>query len=72
MTILPKGCVCGHDHRTHRGENVAMCLECSCLDHESRCQNCGESATWPRLHADFDACSRRCVLQLEHATRVAA
>src|SRR5207253_1301429 len=67
VKILHKACTCGHDHRTHRGEDVAMCLECSCLDRVPRCQNCGEPATWPRIGGEHDTCSRRCLAQLEYA-----
>jgi hypothetical protein len=42
--ILPKGCVCGHDHHTHRDEQVDLCLECSCSELSLRCQNCGEDS----------------------------
>lgn len=65
--ILERACVCGHDHTTHRGEEVHYCLECSCSEHIPRCQNCGEESTLARLNSRFDVCSRRCALQLEYA-----
>lgn len=70
MSILCKGCTCGHDHKTHRGEDVHYCLECSCDEHIPRCQNCGEEANFgARLtNLRLDACSRKCALQLEYAT----
>lgn len=68
MTVLSKACVCGHDHRTHRGEDVDLCLDCSCSEYVERCQNCGEEA-WPIVKSGrYDACSRRCALQLEYAS----
>jgi hypothetical protein len=69
--ILPKGCVCGHDHETHRGEHVERCLECNCDEQLWRCQNCGDPLpTWPLHRATFHACSRKCLLQLEHAEQL--
>jgi hypothetical protein len=68
MSILRQGCVCGHDHKTHRGEDVHMCLECSCLEYRHRCQSCGEDA-YPTVAVagGYIACSRRCALQIEYA-----
>ena len=65
--IQSKGCVCGHDHQTDRGEPIDLCLECSCMGYEPRCQNCGESSYGGPLATIYDACSRRCQLQLEYA-----
>lgn len=69
MSILRKGCVCGHDHRTARDEPIDLCLEhpCQCDGWTPRCQNCGEPASGPVRVGGFDACSRRCALQIEHA-----
>lgn len=70
---LSKACVCGHNHKTYRGEDVHMCLDCQCDEFIPRCQNCGEPTPYPSL--DFprwDVCSRRCAFQLEHAERMAA
>ena len=65
--ILPKGCVCGHDHETERGEHIELCLECSCSNLSLRCQNCGETSMFMQRRSAFDACSPRCLLQLEYA-----
>lgn len=67
--ILPKGCICGHDHRTARDEPIDLCLEhaCRCDGWTPRCQNCGKEAGLASLTRVFDACSRRCILQLEYA-----
>lgn len=73
IQILPKGCMCGHDHRTHRGEEVHLCLECSCEDKQVRCQNCGGEVPYtgqPEARFDgryYDVCSSRCRTQLEYA-----
>jgi hypothetical protein len=76
IAILPAACVCGHDHKTHRGEDVYMCLECSCADHVPRCQNCAGAVPMypirPRLMPDHDACSARCKAQLEYALTLKA
>lgn len=72
MSILPKACVCGHDHETIRGERVHLCLDCSCDDYGPRCQNCGDLIEGWGLHIyvpGYDTCSRRCALQIEHALR---
>lgn len=66
LDVLPKRCVCGHDHTTARGEHVDLCLECRCDDYDRRCQNCGGSAFGgPR--GSYDACSLRCKAQLDYA-----
>lgn len=70
--ILPKGCVCGHDHETDRGEHIELCLECSCSGLSLRCQNCGEGSNPIRRRAGFDTCSDRCLLQLEYAASLKA
>jgi hypothetical protein len=67
MTILSKACVCGHDHTTHRGEDVTLCLDCSCYEHIPRCQNCGGESVWGLYDRKWDVCSLRCAYQLEHA-----
>lgn len=70
MSILPKACVCGHDHRTDHGEPISVCLECACIDEIPRCQNCGREAVG---QVDgMDACSRACAEQLKHAIARAA
>jgi hypothetical protein len=68
--ILPRGCVCGHNHKTHRNEPINLCLEsgCTCDEWTPRCQNCGEPVARISRHDGFDVCSRRCELQLEYAT----
>lgn len=64
---LPATCTCGHDHETHRGEFVAMCLECNCDDHGSQCQNCGAEAV---SFARPAFCSKACEAQLVLAERL--
>jgi len=71
--ILPKECMCGHVHETERGEEVELCLDCSCSDRLPRCQNCGGEAVWlGRGEGRFDACSGACLLQLEYADKLKA
>lgn len=67
MTVLSKACVCGHDHRTERNEPISLCLECSCMEWTPRCQNCGAEASGSILVPHYEACSRRCALQIEYA-----
>lgn len=70
--VLAKSCVCGHDHKTHRGESVGMCLDCSCIEYVPRCQNCGGETPYPRLVEDRDVCSLRCAAQLRYAESLEA
>lgn len=72
IRVLPKGCVCGHDHTTHRGEEVELCLECSCTEHRPRCQNCGEALEQFHVHLRYDACSRVCAMQLDYVDSLEA
>jgi hypothetical protein len=66
---LPKGCICGHDHRTARNVPIDICLALGCLcdGWTPRCQNCGEAIGTASLNSVYDFCSRRCGLQLEYA-----
>jgi hypothetical protein len=61
--------MCGHDHETHRGEHVDMCLDCSCDCEIMQCRNCGEEAII--LDRQIQACSQACLRQLEWAAQVA-
>jgi len=76
MSLLPHACVCGHDHETDRGEHVELCLDCSCSEMVTRCQNCGAAAehTLRSMVAgrEYEACSRRCALQIDYAARLAS
>jgi len=73
IRILPRACMCGHDHTTHRGERVTYCLDCQCDEEIPRCQNCGEESKWLGVRMRFDVCSHRCLQQLEYAeTRLAS
>lgn len=70
--ILGKGCMCGHDHHTHRGEFVDMCLECSCSNEVPCCQNCGSEVPVGRAEITidrrfYDVCSSSCQAQLTYA-----
>lgn len=74
MTVkYVSGCVCGHDHRTARGESIDLCLECQCTEFVAACANCGAEAWYGGLlHKGLPACSGRCVAQLEHADTLAS